>query len=59
MGLSPAEAKGSFRISLGVPTTGEEIEYAAKIFIEAIEAERAQSPVWQMFKKGVDLSDLA
>jgi cysteine desulfurase len=58
MGLSPAEAKGSFRISLGVPTTQEEIDRAAGIFIEAIEAERAQSPVWQMFKQGVDLSNL-
>lgn len=56
MGLTPAEAKGSFRISLGVPTTQAEIEIAARIFIEAVEAERAQSPVWQMFKQGIDLS---
>lgn len=56
MGLTPAEAKGSFRISLGVPTTQAEIEIAARIFIEAVEAERAQSPVWQMVKQGIDLS---
>ncbi len=56
MGLTPEEAKGSFRISLGVPTTPAEIEIAARIFIEAVEAERAQSPVWQMFKQGIDLS---
>ena len=56
MGLTPAEAKGSFRISLGVPTTLAEIEIAARIFIEAVEAERAQSPVWQMFKQGMDVS---
>jgi cysteine desulfurase len=56
MGLTPAEAKGSFRISLGVPSTLEEIEMAATIFMEAVEAERAQSPVWQMFKQGIDLS---
>ncbi|MBK8830273.1 MAG: cysteine desulfurase [Saprospiraceae bacterium] len=56
MGLTPAEAKGSFRISLGVPTTLAEIEIAARIFIEAVEAERAQSPVWQMFKQGIDVS---
>lgn len=56
MGLSPSGAKGSFRISLGVLTTAEEIEQAARIFIEAIETERSQSPVWQMFKQGIDLS---
>jgi len=53
MGLTPADAKGSFRVSLGVPTTMAEIESAAKIFVKAIEAERAQSPVWQMFKQGI------
>ncbi len=56
MGLTPAEAKGSFRISLGIPTTLAEIEIASRIFIEAVEAERAQSPVWQMFKQGIDVS---
>lgn len=56
MGLSTQEAKGSFRISLGVPTTKKEVEEAARIMIEAIKEERAQSPVWQMFKQGIDLS---
>lgn len=56
MGLTPVEAKGSFRISLGVPTTLAEIEIATRTFIEAVEAERAQSPVWQMFKQGIDVS---
>jgi cysteine desulfurase len=56
MGLSPAEAKGSFRISLGVPTTLEETERASILLSEAIAAERAQSPVWQMFKQGIDVS---
>ncbi len=56
MGLTPTEAKGSFRISLGVPTTKDEIESAADILIKAIESERAQSPAWQMFKQGIDIS---
>ncbi len=56
MGLSPAEAKGSFRISLGVPTTLEEMERAAMLLKEAIDAERAQSPVWQMFKQGIEVT---
>jgi len=56
MGLTAAEAKGSFRISLGVPTTLEEIERAAILLKEAIDAERAQSPVWQMFKQGIEVT---
>ena len=57
MGLSPAEAKSSFRFSLGMPTTKDEIDQAAQIFIEAVKTERANSPVWQMMKSGIDLSD--
>ena len=56
MGLSATEAKGSFRVSLGAPTTMKEMEEAARIMITAIQAERLQNPVWQMFKQGIDLS---
>ena len=56
MGLSEAEAKGSFRISFGRPTTVEEVEFAASALISAIEEYRSESPVWQMFKKGIDVS---
>jgi cysteine desulfurase len=56
MGLTDAEAKGSFRISFGVPSTLEEITRAAELLIKAIKEERSQSPVWQMFKQGIDLS---
>ncbi len=56
MGLTTAEAKGSFRISFGSPTTMEEVDKAAQIMKEAIDAERSQSPVWQMFKQGIDIS---
>ncbi|HZV71683.1 MAG TPA: cysteine desulfurase family protein [Saprospiraceae bacterium] len=55
MGLSEGEAKGSFRISLGTPTTLEDMELAAKLLIEEIVAYRAESPVWQMFKQGIEL----
>jgi len=57
MGLNTQEAKSSFRVSLGVPTTKKEIEEAARIMIEAIKEERAQSPVWQMFKQGIDITE--
>lgn len=57
MGLSASEAKGSFRISLGRPTTMKEIEIAAGWLSEAINEYRSQSPVWQMFKQGINMSD--
>src|SRR5688500_3528873 len=57
MGLSAPEAKGSFRISLGRPTTEEEITTAADWLKEAIEEYRSQSPVWQMFKQGINIPD--
>lgn len=56
MGRSVVEAKGSFRFSLGVPTTVEEVDFAAQTFIEAIETERRESPIWQMYKQGIDVS---
>jgi cysteine desulfurase len=56
MGLTPAEAKGSFRISFGRPSTTAEMVEAARMLGEAIGEERAQSPVWQMFKQGIALS---
>ncbi len=58
MGLSPEEAKGSFRISLGNPTTREEIELASRLLTDAIEEYRSESPVWQMFKQGIDITGL-
>jgi cysteine desulfurase len=56
MGLTAAEAKGSFRISFGTPTSMEEVDYAIQILKEAIAIERSQSPLWQMFKQGIDIS---
>lgn len=56
MGLTHEEAKGSFRISLGRPTTEEEMTNAARWLIAAIEEHRAQSPVWQMYKSGMKLA---
>jgi cysteine desulfurase len=55
MGLSPDEAKSSFRVSLGRPTIPEEMDLAAKWLSEAIEEYRSENPVWQMFKQGIDI----
>ncbi len=56
MGLTAAEAKSSFRISFGTPTTKDEVDRAAQLFIDAINTERAISPIWQMIQEGIDLS---
>jgi cysteine desulfurase len=57
MGLSVAEAKASYRFSLGAMTTEAEVDAAADLFAAAVTAHRAESPVWQMFTQGLDVSD--
>ena len=59
MGLTPAEAKGSFRFSFGIPTTQDEVDLALQLFIESVETERALNPVWKMHLDGIDVSGLA
>ncbi|HJW29901.1 MAG TPA: cysteine desulfurase family protein [Saprospiraceae bacterium] len=56
MGLNEAEAKASYRISFGRPTTEEEVETAAGLFIQAVKEYRSQNPVWQMHRQGMDVS---
>ena len=35
----------------------DEVKTAATLFIDAVTEYRSQSPVWQMFKKGLDVSN--
>jgi len=58
MGLTGDEAKASFRISLGSPTTKQEMDTATAMLIESINEYRSESPVWQMFKQGVEMKGL-
>jgi len=55
MGLSEEEAKASYRFSFGRPTTSEEVEMAAELFVNAVKEYREQSPVWGMHIKGIDV----
>ena len=55
MGLTLAEAKSSFRISVGIPATFSQVKQAAEMLQEAVGEERAQSPLWQMYQQGIDL----
>ena len=56
MGLSEDEAKASYRFSFGRPTTEEEVNEAVRLFINAINEYRSHSPLWEMYKNGIDIS---
>lgn len=46
----------SIRFSLGRFTTEDEVDYAAEECLRAARKLREMSPLWEMFKEGVDLS---
>ena len=56
LGRSDELAHSSIRFSIGRFTTEEEIDYAIKLLHEKIGKLRELSPLWEMFKEGVDLN---
>ncbi len=58
MGLSKHLAQASLRFSLGKFTTEAEIDEAAAIIIANVNHQRALSPIWEMYKDGVDVEGL-
>jgi cysteine desulfurase len=56
MGLSEDMAYSSIRFSLGRYTTLEEIERTIALVKKGVEQLRTMSPVWEMFKDGIDVS---
>jgi cysteine desulfurase len=56
LGLSDELAHSSIRFSFGRFTTEEEIDYAVSQIKDAVDKLRELSPLWDMFKDGVDLS---
>ncbi len=56
LGLGDDLAHTSIRFGIGRFTTEEEIDYVANKMIEVVEKLRELSPLWEMFKDGVDLS---
>ena len=56
MGLSEDMAYSSVRFSLGRYTTREEIDRTIKLVQEGVKRLRASSPIWEMFKDGIDVS---
>ncbi|MCZ6830819.1 MAG: IscS subfamily cysteine desulfurase [Gammaproteobacteria bacterium] len=58
LGLSDELAHSSLRFSLGRFTTEEEVDYSATQLKAAVEKLRELSPLWDMYKDGVDLSTI-
>ena len=56
LGRNDELAHSSIRFTFGRFTTEEEVDYAAAKSREAVEKLRELSPLWDMFKEGVDLS---
>ncbi len=56
LGLNDEMAHSSIRFSIGRFTTEEEIDHAVETITKSIGQLREMSPLWEMFKDGVDLS---
>jgi len=58
LGLSDDLAHSSIRFGLGRFTTEEEVDYAVENTKKAVNHLRDLSPLWEMFKEGIDLSKI-
>ncbi len=59
LGLTDELAHSSIRFSIGRFTTEEQIDHTIKIVHEAIAKLREMSPLWDMYKDGIDLNSVA
>ncbi len=57
-GLNDELAHSSIRFSLGRFTTEEEIDYTIELVRKSIGRLRDLSPLWEMYKQGVDLNSI-
>lgn len=58
LGLNDEMAHSSLRLSIGRFTTEEDIDYAIGKLRSAVEKLRELSPLWDMYKDGVDISSI-
>jgi len=58
LGRNDELAHSSIRFTIGRYTTLEEIEYAVSLVRSAAEKLRALSPLWDMYKDGIDLNSV-
>ncbi|MFC3033528.1 IscS subfamily cysteine desulfurase [Pseudoalteromonas fenneropenaei] len=58
LGRNDELAHSSIRFSIGRFTTEEEIDYTVKLIKDSIGRLREMSPLWEMFKDGIDLNSV-
>ena len=58
LGLSDDLAHSSIRFGLGRFTTDEEVDYAIEVTRKSVTHLRELSPLWEMFKEGIDLDSI-
>ncbi|NEM97308.1 IscS subfamily cysteine desulfurase [Pontibacter burrus] len=58
LGLSDDLAHSSLRFGLSRFTTDEEVDFAIDHVKEAVAKLRSMSPLWEMFKEGIDLNSI-
>ena len=58
LGVGDELAHSSIRFGLGRFTTEEEIDYVANLVIEKVTALRELSPLYEMYKEGIDLKSV-
>ncbi len=58
LGRSDELAHSSVRITMGRFTTQEEVDFAADLLRRKVEKLRELSPLWEMYKDGVDLNSV-
>lgn len=58
LGRSDELAHSSIRFSIGRFTTEEDVDYTIKLIHEKIDKLRELSPLWEMYKEGIDLESI-